>query len=77
MGGVDGKSISPLSFLVLERKEKKLGRGIFLAAIFLVRLVVSFPGPMKSYPVKRNHTSLAVRKILWYRQKESRHPVTL
>ena len=43
-------------------------------------LLLTFPGPMKSYPVKENPIGSAVSEILPYKHtntQTNRHPVTL
>ena len=38
----------------------------------LPQIVINLPGPIRICIVKKNHISLAVRKILWYRQADQR-----
>ena len=38
----------------------------------LPQIVINLPGPIRICIVKKNHISLAVRKILWYRQTDQR-----
>ena len=55
-------------FRFLKKKKKKLGGGNILEGIFLLeaislgrvplpKIVITFPGPMKSYPVKENRSA--------------------
>ena len=44
---------------------------------YCLKIVINFPGPIRSYTVKENHVTTAVNEILWYRQTHThRDPVT-